>query len=466
MIGVTNNSPQQINAALIAMKNEILQEKSGKNTNSFSTSRSTEEEKENVAINYYGECTDAANVQNKTATVNDLTILTEGTKVAIKFTNSNSASNPTLNINGTGAIAMMRYGTTAIGTSDRSSWTAGTVQEFIYDGTYWRIVDYQQNVEWANSTNMTYLDGVCTTASAESKKICYLRGWSLTSGISFLMHLTNANTAQSGVTLNVNNVSGQAKPLWFNGKAIDSTNYDMKRDTYVVTYDGTNYVARPIASDVNTLIYNDEANSVTTRTVYLRRPIVDGMKFTVKFTNRLMASSTFDFKITLVGTNKTLSAKSVKARRGFDETTVKSWYDITDTSNHYRCLSNNVALEFTVLGDDIWILGNQVIGEYYNNGYTYGYKIMEDGWCEQIQETDAGSNVRSHAPTFTHVIQYPNGRYETFLSYKTDGSSDNFMMALGVRAQSGTSLQAGFYGISEKDKSRWLTVKTEGFLWT
>ena len=64
------------------------------------------------------------------------------------------------------------------------------------------------------------------------------------------------------------------------------------------------------------------------------------------------------------------------------------------------------------------------------------------------------------------MIQYASGRYETYLSYKTSGSSDYFMMAMGVRNQGYASLQAGFYGISANDLARWLTVKTEGFLWT
>ena len=53
----------------------------------------------------------------------------------VRFSNSNSAINPTLSINGGTAKSIKMYGSTAIGTSEVSSWKPGAVVAFTYDGT-------------------------------------------------------------------------------------------------------------------------------------------------------------------------------------------------------------------------------------------------------------------------------------------------------------------------------------------
>lgn len=55
-----------------------------------------------------------------------------------------------------------------------------------------------------------------------------------------LMRYTN--TYQGAITLNINGTG--AKPIYINGVASSSTNYDLKAGTYLVFYDGTNYYFR------------------------------------------------------------------------------------------------------------------------------------------------------------------------------------------------------------------------------
>ena len=98
-------------------------------------------------IYFYGTCRTGGSTARKVSNDVDLTFqLYEGVLVFIKFTNANTKANPTLNINGTGAHAIRRYGTTAPSTSRASSWNAGSVVALIYDGT-----DYQM-VGWINTT--------------------------------------------------------------------------------------------------------------------------------------------------------------------------------------------------------------------------------------------------------------------------------------------------------------------------
>ena len=82
----------------------------------------------------YGVCSTAANTAAKTVTldVSGTFTLFEGAVIRVKFENSNTAANPTLNVNSTGAKAITRNGS-----DSATSWEAGEIVEFVYDGTEW-----------------------------------------------------------------------------------------------------------------------------------------------------------------------------------------------------------------------------------------------------------------------------------------------------------------------------------------
>ena len=61
------------------------------------------------------------------------------------MTNSNTVADPTLNVNSTGAKAIKCYGTTAPGTAESTSWIAGAVLSFTYDGTNWVMNDFSKD---------------------------------------------------------------------------------------------------------------------------------------------------------------------------------------------------------------------------------------------------------------------------------------------------------------------------------
>jgi len=84
----------------------------------------------------YGVCSTAAATRAKTVTVtfSGTLSLYAGLRVTVKFSNSNTASAPTLNVNSTGAKAIKSYGTT-----NATTWIAGQVLTFVYDGTNWLI---------------------------------------------------------------------------------------------------------------------------------------------------------------------------------------------------------------------------------------------------------------------------------------------------------------------------------------
>ena len=78
-----------------------------------------------VGSTLYGTCDTAAATAAKVVTMADFDTLLTGVTIHVKFTNSNSVANPTLNVNNTGAKAIYRYGTTAPSTNAATSWLAG-----------------------------------------------------------------------------------------------------------------------------------------------------------------------------------------------------------------------------------------------------------------------------------------------------------------------------------------------------
>lgn len=111
----------------------------------------------------YGYCTTAAKTVAKVVTVEPaITELTEGLTIAVKFEYANAVANPTLNVNGFGAHAIKRYGTTAPSTNAASSWNANAVVHLIFDGTYWMLNDWN-NTTYSAMSDAEYKAGTSTS---------------------------------------------------------------------------------------------------------------------------------------------------------------------------------------------------------------------------------------------------------------------------------------------------------------
>lgn len=98
---------------------------------------------------HYGTCSTASSVNSKIVTLdvdNDNFYLKSGVMILVKFTNENTSTSPTLNVNSTGAVAAKLYGTSAIGNTPDTSWHSGEVISFIYDGNYWMKIGLLQDI--------------------------------------------------------------------------------------------------------------------------------------------------------------------------------------------------------------------------------------------------------------------------------------------------------------------------------
>ena len=105
-------------------------------------------------ITHYGTCSTAAATAAKTVALTGFTLVT-GAIITVRFSATNSAANPTLNVNNTGAKAI-RYRNAAI---TAGYLAANRTYTFVYDGRYYQLVG-DINVD----TNTTYNTGTATTA--------------------------------------------------------------------------------------------------------------------------------------------------------------------------------------------------------------------------------------------------------------------------------------------------------------
>lgn len=206
-------------------------------------------EKHYVASTLYGTCSTAAATAAKVVTlteaITDTTWLQKGMLLCVKFTYTNSVASPTLtiqNLSGTQLIAaksIMRYGTTAPGTSAATSWTAGAVVPFIYDGTNWIEASSWDNNSTYTALSLGFGYGTCGTAAATAAKAVTLSSGALgANGSIVAVKFTNANTV-ANPTLNVN--SKGAKNIFWKGTALTDTTLIKAGDIVTFMYDGTQY---------------------------------------------------------------------------------------------------------------------------------------------------------------------------------------------------------------------------------
>lgn len=166
-----------------------------------------------------------------TGTIDGVTALYAGLKIAYRFQVLGGEGSTTLNVNNLGAKTITR------GTGAFYRWTIGRngVAILVYDGSAWRFGDYDSNDQYVLP------DAYCSTAAGTQAKAAISIGFSYSrhNNIPFRIYFTNANTYNGNLTLNVN--SQGAKPLWINGSASSSSNKTIAIGVYWCYYDGTQF---------------------------------------------------------------------------------------------------------------------------------------------------------------------------------------------------------------------------------
>ncbi len=106
-------------------------------------------------ISHFGTCSTAAGTAAKTVSLTDFT-LTTGSRIAVKFTVTNTASSPTLNVNSTGAKSIMYRGSAI----SAGYLAANRVYEFVYDGTDYELIgDLDTNTTYSGDRGISLVSG-------------------------------------------------------------------------------------------------------------------------------------------------------------------------------------------------------------------------------------------------------------------------------------------------------------------
>lgn len=97
----------------------------------------------------YGTCSSDADVANKVVTLTGFELY-KGARITVFFAHSNTADNPTLNVNGTGAIPIYAKGAVITSTY---YWRYTDIVDFVYDNSHWEMIVQNQREIFMRLTN-------------------------------------------------------------------------------------------------------------------------------------------------------------------------------------------------------------------------------------------------------------------------------------------------------------------------
>lgn len=200
----------------------------------------------------FGKCTTAAATATKEVLIPGVFELYEGLTIKVYFAYANSASNPTLMVNGLPAARIIRNATYASNNAS-GSWQGMaivTLTYFINGGTpYWSLND------WNNSTysnaSLGHAYGTCAAVDSSTGE-CTVTAANYQLGAGAIVSVAFSIDVPAASTLNVN--ARGAKAIYYRGAAIKA-NIIHSGDTGVFIYDGTHYVLLAIDRKLSQTYY-------------------------------------------------------------------------------------------------------------------------------------------------------------------------------------------------------------------
>lgn len=142
----TANAEEAVNKANEAIKKAESAQESSASADKLATARTIDGVSFNGTANitHFGTCSTEAATAAKVVSVTGFTLAT-GAEVTVQFTVTNTAASPTLNVNGTGAKAIV-YRNAAISAGYLA---ANRVYKFVYDGTNYELIgDIDTNTKY------------------------------------------------------------------------------------------------------------------------------------------------------------------------------------------------------------------------------------------------------------------------------------------------------------------------------
>lgn len=120
-----------------------------------------------VGSSLYGLCESGAGDEIKYVELEGFDTLIDGITVHICFKNSNTAKNPKLDVNGTGAKDIFKFGDERPGTNEETSWVSGSVLSLTYTGAGWYINDWQNAIYYPSDKDPLDISDKADTGTSE-----------------------------------------------------------------------------------------------------------------------------------------------------------------------------------------------------------------------------------------------------------------------------------------------------------
>lgn len=156
-----------------------------------------------IGSNLYGTCSTASDTAQKTVAMADFDVLVSGVTIHVQFTHKNIASNPTLKVGSTSAVAIKRNGATD------GKWKDGSVISFTYDGTNWIQNDadddgatYTLSKNGGNIT-LTGSDGSSSSVTVEEETYPHISDVDYTANSYMAFNVGNRTSRTGGGSYNV-----------------------------------------------------------------------------------------------------------------------------------------------------------------------------------------------------------------------------------------------------------------------
>ena len=190
---------------------------------------------------YMANCSTEGDQPEKVITIADDSFksLKLGDSIIVKYVNTNTAQNCTLNVNNLGAKQIWYSESIFEGDTDYVCGRADHYIKYVYDGTYWVWMGHCSDEGSGSSSGLSY--DICNTEETSLAKEVTIDGFTQSIGVSLLIKFINSVKANS--TLNINNLG--AKPIYYNNQAIQD-NVIAAGNTALLLYDGTNYAVMSV----------------------------------------------------------------------------------------------------------------------------------------------------------------------------------------------------------------------------
>ena len=259
----------------------------------------------------YGKCTTASNVVEKKVDVDNFSLET-GARVLVKFDNAVTASNPTLNVENTGAKAIY-YNKAAILSGYLK---AGRTYEFVYNGTQWDLIGDINIDTW--KPNSAYSEGYVTAGGGYANKVWKTDdsgnpAWRDANDTASYTHPTyTAKTSKP----NSNQTPEFGKDFIISSITSDNTGHVSKMNDITVTIPNT------LSNGTETAGLIKTTSTTTSNIGYIASPVLDGVPYYQDSTQTIITSrgTPQAYTATVAGIKELKNGVSfiMKAHAGFE----------------------------------------------------------------------------------------------------------------------------------------------------